>query len=203
MKLEDSYFDRFVTRKYRSRNPLQRLLIRRFATRIHELFARAQPVRSVLEVGVGEGFLSGFLSEHYPEIAFTGIDLDRHDLENLRDKFPRIDARQGSVYELAALGQFELVLCAEVLEHLERPADALEQIAGAKPRYAIFSVPHEPWFMASNFLRGKNVSRLGNDIDHLNHWGARGLCALLEPRFEVVTLGRSFPWLVALTRPKA
>jgi SAM-dependent methyltransferase len=202
MMLDDGYFDRFQTRKYRSRNRLQRLLIRRFAGRIHELFARAQPVRSVLEVGVGEGFLSGFLSERYPEVAFTGVDLDPTDLDNLRRKFPRIDARQGSAYELAGLGRFELVLCAEVLEHLERPGDALAQIAAVEPRYALFSVPHEPWFMASNFLRGKNVSRWGDDVDHLNHWGPEGLRRLLAPRFELVAMERSFPWLLALTRPR-
>lgn len=201
--IPDSYFERFSTAKYRNRNPLQRLLIRRFVQRFHSLFLEAGPVGSVLEVGVGQGFLSGYLSEKLPQARFVGVDLDGEDLRELGQIFPAIEAHQGSIYDLSFLsGPFDLVVCAEVLEHLDEPGRGLEQILAREPRRVIVTVPHEPWFQLSNLLRGKNLPRLGNDPEHVNHWGPRSLRALLEPRFEVLQTTSSYPWLLALLAPR-
>jgi 2-polyprenyl-3-methyl-5-hydroxy-6-metoxy-1,4-benzoquinol methylase len=202
--ISNAYFDRFETPKYRNDNPLQRILIRRFVERLHSLFISACPLESVLEVGVGEGFLSGYLSEKFPDKRFTGVDIEAGDLDKLRAKFDGIETHQGSVYDLAFLRdrRFDLVICAEVLEHLERPEDALDQILALSPKRVIFSVPHEPWFMLSNLVRGKNVSRWGNDIEHLNHWGTGSFRKLLEPRFEIHQMTASYPWLLALLEPR-
>jgi len=201
--IPDSYFDRFHTPKYSNRNPVQRALIRRFVARLHELFYRAGPVRSVLEIGVGEGFLSGYLSETLAEVDFTGVDLDRDDLERLRAKFGRIETHQGSAYDLRFLsGPFDIVICAEILEHLDTPERALDEVLRLEPGHVLLTVPHEPWFRLSNLLRGKNVSRLGNDIEHVNHWGPRSFRKLLAPRFRIVAMTTSFPWLLTLLAPK-
>lgn len=201
--IPDSYFERFSTAKYRNRNPLQRLLIRRFVQRFHSLFLEAGPVGSVLEVGVGQGFLSGYLSEKLPQARFVGVDLDGEDLRELGQIFPAIEAHQGSIYDLSFLsGPFDLVVCAEVLEHLDEPDRGLEQILALEPRRVIVTVPHEPWFQLSNLLRGKNLPRLGNDPEHVNHWGPRSLRTLLDPRFEVLQTTSSYPWLLALLAPR-
>ena len=197
------YFDRFSTPKYRARNPLQRVLIRRFLEQVLRLVIAARPVGSVLEVGVGEGFISGFLSEQFPGKSFTGVDPSEADLRLLSRKFETIETRVGSVYDLGFLSRsFDLVICAEVLEHLEDPERALDEIHRRAPRRAIFTVPHEPWFMLSNFLRGKNVVRFGNDADHVRHFTPRTFRRLLETRFDVLELARSYPWLLALARPR-
>lgn len=199
----DDYFARFETKKYRSENPVQRALIRRFVAALHDLFIEAGPVQSVLEVGVGEGFLSGYLSEKLPSIKFTGVDLSAGDLGLLRRHFPRVEAHQLSAYELGALpGGYDLVLCAEVLEHLETPARALDQMLALRPRRLLLSVPHEPFFMLSNLARGKNVARLGNDPEHVNHWGRRSFREMLEARLAVLRLTTSYPWILALTAPR-
>ncbi|HHH28755.1 MAG TPA: class I SAM-dependent methyltransferase [Polyangiaceae bacterium] len=202
--IPDSYFDRFTTKKYRSQNPLQRALIRRFVERLHSLVLRSMPIESVLEVGCGEGFLSGYLSEKLTHVTFTGVDLDAGDIAKLKEKFPRIDAHEGSAYDLGFLGEqtFDLVICAEVLEHLETPDVALEQIASRTKKRALLTVPNEPLFMAANFLRGKNITRLGNDIEHINHYNPRSFRRLLEPRFEVLEVTTSFPWLLTLNAPR-
>jgi len=201
--IPDAYFARFDTKKYRSTNPVKRLLIKRFVDALHSLFIEANPVQSVLEVGVGEGFLSGYLSEKFPAIRFTGVDLRAEDLERLRQKFPRVETHEGSIYDLGFLGhRYDLILCAEVLEHLERPDDALAQIAALRPHRALLSVPHEPWFMLSNLAAGKNVTRLGNDVEHINHYTVGRFRRLLEPRFEVLRMTTSYPWILALGAPR-
>lgn len=201
--IPDAYFTRFSTKKYRSENPVQRALIRRFVAALHELFIEACPVRSVLEVGVGEGFISGYLSEKFPEIRFTGVDVAPADIERLREKFPRVEAHVGSAYDLSGLpGGYDLVICAEVLEHLDTPERALDEMRRLGPKRLLLSVPHEPFFMLSNLARGKNVRAFGNDPEHINHWGTRSFRSLLETRLHVDRLTTSYPWILALTTPR-
>jgi 2-polyprenyl-3-methyl-5-hydroxy-6-metoxy-1,4-benzoquinol methylase len=201
--IPDEYFARFETKKYRNDNPVQRALIRRFVSTLHELFIEAGPVSSVLEVGVGEGFISGYLSEKFPAIRFTGVDLSADDVARLQKKFPRIEAHAGSAYELGGLpGGYDLIICAEVLEHLDTPERALDEMLRHKPRRLLLSVPHEPFFMLSNLARGKNVTRFGNDPEHVNHWGVRSFQKLLETRLSVLRLTTSYPWILALCAPR-
>lgn len=201
--IPSEYFDRFETSKYRSKNPVQRLLIRRFVAALHDLFIDANPVSTVLEIGVGEGFLSGYLSEKFVEKTFMGVDPRREDLERLGRLFPRIQPYEGTIYDLGFLPERpDLILCAEVLEHLDDPARALEEMCRLAPRRLILSVPHEPYFMLSNLARGKNVTRLGNDIEHINHWSVPSFRKLLEPRLRVLRLETSYPWILALAAPR-
>lgn len=201
--IHDDYFERFETQKYQNDNPLQRALIRRYVATLHDMFIEAGPVSSVLDVGVGEGFVSGYLSEQLPTIRFTGVDMSASDIALLRAKFPRIEAHQGSAYDLGGLPQgYDLVLCAEVLEHLDSPARALDEMLARRPRRLLLTVPHEPFFMLSNLARGKNVTRFGNDLDHKNHWGPAAFRALLETRLSVLRLATSYPWLLAMAAPR-
>lgn len=198
--ISDAYFDRFDTPKYRAKNPLQRALIRRFAHTLHGLFLEAGPAKSVLEIGVGEGFLSGYLSEKLPGVSFTGIDLAEHDIARLREKFPRITAHAGSAYDLGRFspGDFDVIMCCEVIEHLDEPGRALDEMRRLAPRRLVLSVPHEPWFMLSNLLRGKNVTRFGNDPEHVNHYGPGAFAKLVGTRFDVLRLETRYPWILAL-----
>lgn len=201
--LPDSYFERFSTPKYRNKNPVQRMLIRRFVSALHSVFVGAGPVKRVVEVGVGEGFLSGWLSERFPDVEFTGIDMSASDIEKLKEKFPRIDAHVGKVEDLGGLARpFDLVMCCEVLEHVDVPAQALESLLSLQPKRLILSVPHEPFFMLSNLARLKNVTRLGNDPEHLHHWSAGSFRRFLESRLEVEHVELPYPWILTLSKPR-
>jgi hypothetical protein len=56
--------------------------------------------------------------------------------------------------------------------------------------------------MLSNLARGKNVTRFGNDPEHVNHWGTSSFRRLLETRLDVLRLTTSYPWILALTAPR-
>ncbi len=201
--IPDSYFDSFQTAKYKSENPLQRFLIRRFIAKLSDMFDATQPSDSVLEIGCGEGFVAGQLSPRHSGGVYAGVDLNEKDLQNLRAKFPNVDAHRGNIYDLSFLGRdFDVVVCAEVMEHLDDPAAALEQIIERKPSWVILSVPHEPWFCLSNFARGKNITRFGNDPEHVNLWGRRGFRKVLDSRLVLERHETSYPWQLVLARPK-
>ncbi len=203
--IPDAYFQRFTSQKYQNNSRIQRALIRRFVSHFHALFVAALPAKKVCEIGIGQGFLSGYLSERFLETTFLGVDLEGPDLEQLRKTFPRIETHQADAQDLGLLKShtdIDLVICAEVLEHLGQPDRALHEIAALHPKHVIVTVPNEPWFRLSNLARGKNVMRFGNDIDHHNHWNRRSLNKLLEAHFEVLQIDSAFPWLLALCKPR-
>lgn len=68
-------------------------------------------------------------------------------------------------------------------------------------RYILLTVPNEPWFCMGNLIALKNVSRLGNPIDHINHWTYGGFKKFVNSQFGgKVEFDRSFPWSIAILR---
>jgi ubiquinone/menaquinone biosynthesis C-methylase UbiE len=98
---------------------------------IHEVLKF--PASHVLEIGKGTGFMAKYL-EAFHDIQVTTVDVD-----------PVVDAdRQGSVTDLPAEpNEFDVTLCAQVLEHLpyEEFPGALREIRRVSRRGAVISLP--------------------------------------------------------------
>ena len=182
--------------KYRSKNPVVRYLVGRFLRRVSDLAATEGP-RRVLEVGCGEGIVLATLAERLPGARFDGLELDETALEQARLRCPVTTLVRGDACELPFGDRsFDLVVCLEVLEHLPEPRRALQEIRRVARGGCLLSVPHEPFFRAGNFLRGKNVGRLGDPSDHLQHWGAREFAAFCGRELAVRVRTGAFPWLI-------
>jgi ubiquinone/menaquinone biosynthesis C-methylase UbiE len=188
-------------RKHTAKNPLQRFFIDNFfRTLIAE--ARLLDPETVLDAGCGEGFtLSKFRNEKIGK-ELTGIDFLDRAIKIGKELHPDLNLKTGSIYEMPFKDKsFDLVLCTEVLEHLEYPEKALAELERVTKKNCLISVPNEPLFMAANFLRGKNLSRFGNDIEHIQHWSKRGIAKLIGKYFEVIEVRNPFPWtLVAASK---
>lgn len=184
--------------KYRTKNPLARLLMRRFLRTVGAL-AHSTKAQSVLEVGCGEGRLSQYLFQQLEPKHFAACDLS---LERVDPSISReIELREASVYELPyADRSFDLVVCCEVLEHLETPERAVLEIARVARRWALFSTPNEPFFRGMNLLRGAYLRSFGNTPGHLQHFSPASLRALVRNRFLVSATQTPFPWVVVLAR---
>jgi 2-polyprenyl-3-methyl-5-hydroxy-6-metoxy-1,4-benzoquinol methylase len=189
--------------KYKHQNPLQQYLIQKFMKTILEMVISLN-VRNILDVGCGEGFLSSSLLEINSQFNITGIEISIYSIRRGLKMNPGLRISNASVYNIPVKSQIvDLVLCTELLEHLSHPEDAINEIKRVSKRYCLFSVPNEPFFRMANFLRGKNVSRLGNDIDHVQHWGANAFINyLLKNNLEVIQTGNEFPWTIVLTSVK-
>jgi SAM-dependent methyltransferase len=182
--------------KYRSNNPLVRYLVGRFLHRVSELAATERP-RRVLEVGCGEGIVLATLAARLPGTRFDGLELDEVALGRARVRCPGAGLVRGDACELPFGSQsFDLVVCLEVLEHLPEPRRALRELRRVARTGCLLSVPHEPYFRAGNVLRGKNVSRLGDPSDHLQHWGQREFAVFCGRELAVRVRATAFPWLI-------
>ena len=182
--------------KYRSRNPVVRYLVGRFLSQVSELVATQRP-RRVLEVGCGEGIVLAQLAARLPGTRFDGLELDERSLEEARARCPGARFVRGDACELPFGDRsFDLVVCLEVLEHLPEPSQALRELRRVARTGCLLSVPHEPFFRLGNVLRGKNVSRLGDPSDHLQHWGAHGFARFCARELAIRVQATSFPWLI-------
>ena len=92
-------------------------------------------------------------------------------LENKKDT--KIKFEQNSIYKIDNAYKADLVVCCEVLEHLETPDIALEKIKSLDVKYYLFSVPNEPVWRALNFHRGNSLKDLGSTPRHINHWSPK------------------------------
>jgi SAM-dependent methyltransferase len=182
--------------KYRTRNPVVRWLTGRFLDRVARL-AQAHAPGRMLEVGCGEGFVIELLSTRVPGARVDGVELDTAALARGRTRCPAASLLQADAYDLPFLSRsYDLVVCLEVLEHLPDPQRALREIRRVSRGGCLLSVPHEPFFRIGNTLRGKNLTRLGNPVDHIQHWGAGDFARFCGQELSVRTATSAFPWLI-------
>jgi ubiquinone/menaquinone biosynthesis C-methylase UbiE len=151
----------------------------------------------MLEVGCGEGRLSQHLFEQLALERLDACDLSLERLDPRCNK--RITFRTASVYELPyADAEFDLVVCCEVLEHLEHPARALSELARVTRRALLVSTPYEPLFRSLNLLRGSYFWTLGNTPGHIQHFSPKSLERLVSGALRVMHQRTALPWIVLL-----
>ena len=186
--------------KYATSNPVARRLMARFLSDLDGLVDRTG-AREVHEVGCGEGELAIRLARR--GLRARGTDAFPQVLEEARRRAGtagvEIDFEATPVERLVpGRDAAELIVCCEVLEHLDDPAQALEVLAGLARPWLIASVPREPLWRALNLARLSYVGQLGNTPGHLNHWSKRGFVRFLTSRFEVIEVRSPTPWTMAL-----
>ncbi len=188
-------------RKHTNPNPLQRLLLDRFHSVAAGLLARATPApQRILDAGCGEGFaMRAVLADVAAEV--VGLDGSAGALHVASGLNPGRSFAAGDLYALPFPDRsFDMVVCMEVLEHLDEPARGLRELCRVSARWLLLSVPNEPLFRGANFLRGKNVRAWGNDPGHVNHWSAAAFLRFVSAHATVVASRTSFPWTLALCR---
>lgn len=196
METTDNY------KKHTSKNPLQKFLIDNFEKTLANEVKKLN-VNSILDGGAGEGFTLEYLRKRGIGKTYEGIDFFGKAVKIGSKIHPKITLKQESIYKMSYKdNSFDLVLSTEVLEHLEKPKEALKEIFRVSKKYVLLSVPNEPIFMLSNLMRGKNVSRFGNDIEHINHWTMFGFLRFVKKnadvKTQIVSRKYPFPWIMLI-----
>ena len=85
---------------------------------------------SVLDVGSGSGHLLARIKDLYPNATLLGVDFSEASVTLAKRLQPGITFQPCSIFDLDQLGgTSDLVICTEVLEHLEKADVALSKLA--------------------------------------------------------------------------
>ena len=188
------------TAKYERAGRVEATLMARFRAGLMEELEGLDPA-SVLDAGCGEGHVTSWIATAFPAARVAGVDGREDALAALRARSPRVEASLGDVYALPfADGEFEVVVCTEVMEHLDDPARGLAELARVASRALVLTVPHEPGFRLGNLARGRYVGRLGSTPGHVSTWGRRGFTSLVGQRATVERWRSLFPWQLVVGR---
>lgn len=191
--------------KFRTTNPIARWMQGKFLTAARELLGavtEAAPPRRVFEVGCGPGDLAAaIVPSRWP---YVGSDIGLQEILSLRRHGPpSASGLVASAYQLPVPDdQVDLLLACEVLEHLEHPARALEEIARVCSGYVLVSVPWEPTWRMMNLLRGAYLSDWGNTPGHVQHFSRAAIRSLVEQHFDILAERRPLPWTMLLAQAR-
>lgn len=151
--------------------------------------------KSLLDVGCRDGLFAAHYADFGAKV--TAIDLvDRADMRE-RQKDAGFDFVQMSVYELCRFEQesFDVVFCADVLQHLENPIGALRQMHHVARRdlFLVTDIHEElgstakptprsdyPFHWGPDFVKGIMANAGWNDISVLSRFQIGG--TVYEPR---------------------
>ena len=186
--------------KYKSKNPLKKAMVERLNKRIIDNLVEmteGEPVR-ILDAGCGEGFIDSLIINRIPNVEIVGFEFTEEAIAIAKKINPTVNYLQGDVCKMPFEDDsFDCVICTEVLEHLSDPEKALKEMLRVSRGDLLITVPHEPWFCLGNLLVLKNVRRLGNLIDHVNHWTVASFRKFLKnAKDECWKIGTSFPWII-------
>jgi len=188
--------------KYGTRNPVARLLVDRFLRAVDEAVREVAGAR-VLDVGCGEGVVSERIARLLPDAQVLGVDVDDPGLRAEWEHRQRgnLAFETGSAYSLPHEdGSFDLVCAFEVLEHLERPAEALGELARVGTEHLVLSVPREPIWRVLNVLSGRYVRSLGNTPGHVNHWSRGAFVRFAGGAGTVTRVRTPPPWTIVAVK---
>ena len=89
-----------------------------------ELVKKLDGVRSICDLGCGNGHITGRLAALRYEV--TGVDASASGIEIAQRTYPGVDFVHALIDRDLSLGQFDLAISSDVIEHLYRPSDLLE-----------------------------------------------------------------------------
>jgi trans-aconitate methyltransferase len=190
--------------KYITRNPVGKFFIHTFIKNVKRLVLHyKKEIQSITELGCGEGYLTNEIHSILPGIPIKGCDFSEEIIHQATTLFPFIHFYVKSIYDTGPEEKADLILCCEVLEHLEYPEKALYNISKITQKYCLLSVPNEPLWRIMNMARGKYLHSLGNTPGHIQHWSYQRFLTLIRSYMDVIHSKFVIPWTIVFCKKKS
>ncbi len=186
--------------KHTTTNPISKFFLNNFYyVLLHDI--KLLKPKSLLDVGAGEGFTLEKIRQSAICNKLEGIEYMDEAIAIGKKENPKITIKKGDIYALPyKANQFEAVVCTEVLEHLEDPEKALKELKRVASKYVILSVPNEPLFTIQRFLRGKNMAKLGDHPEHIQHWSANKFQEFVKKQLTIKSVKTPLPWTLVIAK---
>jgi 2-polyprenyl-3-methyl-5-hydroxy-6-metoxy-1,4-benzoquinol methylase len=158
---------------------------------VNHLEACLSAAPSVIDIGCGAGDLLAEVKKRCPEAMLAGLDYSGRAVEGVKLAFPEGEFRQFVIerelpYES---GRFDLVMCCDVLEHLEKPHEvAAELVRICRPGGLVAIVVPD--------------GEVDQFFGHYWFWNEQSLAAMLAPwNAEVTRLPESREFIARICVP--
>ncbi|UCG40697.1 MAG: class I SAM-dependent methyltransferase [Acidimicrobiia bacterium] len=143
---------------------------------VASLISRHSPTGALLDVGCGQGDL---LARFGNEWDLHGVERSEEGLRRARDRVPSATLAAADVQEgLPFPGPFEAITMVNVLEHLDRPEDALSNLAAAQAPGGVL-VAHLPTIGTPGQAR-RYAGSYDSDPTHIFRPSGRDVLALID-----------------------
>ena len=183
-------------KKYETANPVKALMVRNFRRSFLRAISICDP-KTILEAGCGEGMMTKHVVRAFPGVLLSSFDINSSLVEQALVAAPSVNVFNASVLNIPLENNsYELIICSEVLEHLQDPRKAMSELVRVGCKNIMLSVPHEPWFRIGNMIGFSHLRSLGNADGHIQHWSGKSFCRFLEPFIEIDEVSYPFPWIL-------
>lgn len=202
--MKDKQYSEFSD-KYTKAGTVGQYLIKEFYKAVSSLINKIpSKIENVLEVGAGQGYSTEKLALMLPKKSnFQASEFESKQVDIFKTRLPSFTVTQESVYDMQRENNsLDLIFMLEVLEHLDNPQLAIDELHRTCSGYLILSTPREPIWRITNMLRFKYLSYFGNTPGHIQHWSTDGLINELSTKFILVSKATPFPWTILLLKPK-
>ena len=166
-----------------------------------ELVNKLDGVTSICDLGCGNGHIAGRLAEAGYRV--TGVDASASGIAIARRAYPRVEFVEAMIGRELSVGQFDLVVSSDVIEHMYRPSDLLETAHSVlKPRGQILlGTPYHGYLknlvLAATGRMDAHFSAL-HDGGHIKFFSVKTLSRLMNNHgfadLSFTFYGRA-PWL--------
>ena len=175
--------------KYTTRNVVYRWHMDAFQRFLLGMISPAIP-NEILDAGCGEGYFAALMQEEFPDASVTGLDASSGAVAYATQHFgPQIKFLEGDLFALPfADNVFDVVVCSEVLEHLDDPARAFAELKRVARKRVVLTVPLEPWFKFFNDLA--RALRIAEDPGHVQFWSHDGFQKFVSGLHPGATFGK-------------
>jgi len=131
---------------------------------------------SILEVGVGQGFLIRKLKDAYPKADLTAVDISIPYLKKIMS-LGEVECLMANAENLPFLEHFDLLIASDILEHVINPIDFLLSASYSLRQngYFILRVPNE-----DNMLQYSRLLGCKHRFAHLRNFSKRNLLIMLQ-----------------------
>jgi len=190
--------------KYESKNPIVKWIMNGFTSNLNELVSSVSP-KTINEIGCGEGYWTIHWSQKGYLARGSDFSKSAISLAKINAKNHGVDTsifKVSSIYNLSKKDEADLIICCEVMEHLENPEKALLCLQKITSKFIILSVPNEPLWRFLNILRGKYLLSLGNTPGHVQHWSRKEFVKLISENFKVLRIKSPLPWTMLLCKKR-
>lgn len=129
---------------------------------------------SVIDVGTGGGFK---LLKYFCDLQTLGLDVEPN-VSWLKTNYP--EREWESVPLSGERPGFDLLICADVIEHLVEPDELLGFIERSKPKFAIISTPNR------DNLQEWSWAGPPRNTCHVREWSSAEFAEYIGQRFEII-----------------